>query len=383
MTLDIKFRQQITTGGATINIPPSDNDLLRGAYWGGVIQDAIDTVKALGGGRVVLGVGTYPTTICLVLPGQVSLVGQGMDATIIQKVGSAVSLSASAVYSSRIGTTPSAPNAVLHMVEINGGSPINWSFGEVRDFSVNGDGTGAVDSNTAYGVYSDGLNNCLVSRVLARYCGVGHFHGTSILTEFSGNIATRCARGFYIHFATSMNYMNNYANRVRFMGHDVSFYYSAASANACDAWGDAEQGWVSTDIATAYRVQSSFGSTFLSNGAETGNGGVWEISNNVGCAFLQNFAIDVYSNHNNTASGLNVYLLYMTGNVDCEYRFNRFCTRVGGLGGSADPAKHYNWGVGTSFGKALNFGNRFCDDNNRAATTDDAWDNTSGTWTAT
>lgn len=345
------------------------------------IQAAIDHAKSLGGGVVHLSPGRYYTDICLVLPAHVSLVGCGSETTFITKTTSTVSPVVEVPFTVRVGAQVSTVNAVIHMVEVVGGSNLNWSFGTVSDFTVEGNAENAPDSDVSYGILAHGISYGTVERVLARGVGMGFWFGTSIVCRILNNFATRVTRGYYMHFATSCVWESNYVNRFRLQGFNGSFYYSRVSSNASDAGGDPEQGWIDTDLSLAYSIQSSYCTQFVANGCESHNGPVWSFVANIGCEFAHNLGLDIHSSHDGVASGLNCAALTLSGNTDCDIRYNRIAFRSPNISGDALASDHFNWTVVVAQTNVTNTSNRFVDAIGDVM--DGGWENTSGSWSTT
>jgi hypothetical protein len=357
----------------------NDGDSAKAAANSEAIQAAVNAAKAQGGGVVRFpGSRGAPAAYCIdtpiVVPAGVSLVGDDRYASIVQKVTttpSPISDPTTPVY--QFPTPVGHPICAFHFRE---SASIGYSYGVVQHITVLGDTADASTTTTEFGFFFNGMSNAVVRDNVVQYCKVGFFWGSisTIMSEIASNSAGRCHRGFYQHFMTGTSYRSNYAVLSRYIGHDLSAYYSDVSANGCDSGGKVGSGRAaSTETFYAYKLYASRGVTFEGNGAEGNNGAPLWLYGNLSISIKNNVFLDITSDH----TGSELYALNMELNYDLTVEDNRFVWSPTKLSGAASGAQHFNWRVTGQNGYHVFRRNRFVD--TYTDVVDAGWTNTSGT----
>lgn len=334
------------------------------------IQNAVDAAYAAGGGVVFIPEGTFNTDAPILVYENVSIIGAGKNATIVKKTTSTASSVSDATSRFWDSASVGNPVCVFHFVGHNGTD--NWSYAECRDIQARGDTSSPNTTAVVYGFFFRGATGCRIQDCFAQYVQVGYFWGggSTIVSDISGNHAGNVQRGFYQHFMTSTAYHHNYANKFRYAGHFLSWYYSDVFANAADNVG-APWKVGTTEISLAYQGNSCRGGSFHGNGCETHNGSVFKFSNCVSVNFSNNLALDITSDY---TGGSDVALWENDSNNACVYLDNRMqTTSVTGTAG-----RHFMYKITSELGSYLWQRNKFV-----AGATDttnsSTWANTSGT----
>lgn len=375
-----QFIQTVKRHGAV-----ADGDTGRATSNSSAIQKAVNSAANRGGYVEFAEAPTdseYCTNAPIIVGTKVSLIGAGKDTTIIKKTtNTASTISDNTVTWYNTPTAIGNPIAVIHCVQ---GSSGNWSDAFIRDLCVEGDtsnpNTGVVD----YGIFMRGMTDGRIIASCAKNVKVGFFlgAGASLASSWYGNVAHQCHRGFYIDFTTSMAYFANFANKCRYLGHDLSGYYEKAFANACDHGGHADVRLSDEEVCLAYYLRTCRGGSFEGNGAESHNGPILKLGGCTSFEVRNNIFLAISSDHDNVATGLNIYALELDSNTDLTIEKNRFSFAVladdgvDKLRGSAVAGSHYNWRTTGALGYARFNDNRFVDGTSSVIAA--GWENTSG-----
>jgi hypothetical protein len=348
----------------------ADNNAASAATNSAAIQAASTAAWTNGGGTLFFPRGRgYVSTVPLIYEG-VSIKGVGRFCSTLKKTGN----SASSVSDNTVrfwdSATVNNPICVLHFVNHDGSN--NWADGFVEDIGVEADTTSPNTTTTVYGFFFRGMSGCTVRRTYSNYCQVGYFwgNGSTFNAEVVSNQASNTQRGFYQHFATSLHYASNYANKFRFEGHYWSTYYSTVSSNPADNVGSV---WKvgAGEVSLAYHSNGCKNTVVFANGCESHNGSVHKHTNALSCVFIGNLGLDITSNY---TGGSDICLWENDSNNSCRYEDNRIqTTSVTGTAG-----RHFMYKITSELGNYVWERNRFVaivSDTTNTST----WANTSGT----
>jgi hypothetical protein len=334
------------------------------------IQNCADAVYAAGGGTVFVPAGTFDIDTPPIIWEKVSIVGAGKNSTILRKTTATASTISDATSPFYGGGPVGFPVCVLHFVAKDGTG--NWSYATCKDIQVIGNTSSPNTTSTIYGFFFRGMTGCEVINTAAQYVQVGYFwgSGSTITSDIAGNLAGNVQRGFYQNFMTSTDFRSNYANKFRYAGYFISWYYSDVFSNAADNVG-APWKVGTTEISLSYQGNSCRGGAFFGNGCETHNGSVFKFSNCLSVRFFSNLGLDITSDY---TGGSDVCLWENDSNNSCVYEDNRVqTTSMTGTG-----ARHFIYKITSELGNYVWQRDRFVA-NATDTTNTSTWANVSGT----
>lgn len=333
------------------------------------IQAASTSAYHSGGGTVFVPEGTWYTTSVVYIWNGVSIRGCDKNTSIIKKTTNAASIYNIAIVPRYSGGAVGNPITVLHFIGFNGVG--NWAYAACEDLQVQGDTSNPNTTVVTFGMVFTGCIGCRVNHNFAQFTQIGFWWGTDVITsDIFANNAGNVQRGLYVQFMTSTDYHSNYANKFRYAGHDLSWYYANAFSNAADNVGSP---WKvgTTEVSLAYLVSGSRGGMFFGNGCETHNGPVFKFINNIGVRFCNNIGLDITSNY---TGGSDICGVERDTNNACEYVNLRVqMTSMTGTG-----ARHFGEKVTNELGDYTQHGNLYVASVGDTTNTS-SWTNYSGT----
>jgi hypothetical protein len=348
------------------------------------IQAAIDSLDLQNGGLLYLPQGTYVIDAPLILPNGVSLIGSGVDSTILKKTTATASLIESTAIPAFLGGSPVGyPICVIHAIT---GTNISYSAGRIEGIRISG-GTDPNTTNVVYGIFTRAMVNvritdCVIDNVQYGFVQVGD----SLVECSINNIRiNRVFGGFYTNFSTGLNTDGLYVSNFKLFGfffnsclyshiQNVVAELGGTRALFPDASTSADYYNLNIGGPIAYYINGCVGSTFRL-GSELHNGTGIFMRGNQTCAIENCYFAEISTDY---SGAKRITAAYFVDNYDLRFAENRFLFATPPYTGTPSV---WNYIVDSLFGRFEYENIRYINAFNSTAETGEGWVNLSGTGT--
>lgn len=385
---------QDITGAVARTLPEKLSDFVSvkdfGAVGDGVtddtvaIQNAINSLDSQNGGLLYIPQGTYIIDAPLILPNGVSLIGSGVDSTILEKTSataSTVQSTATPVFLN--GSPVGYPICVIHAVT---GTNVNYSAGRIEGIQISG-GTDPNTTNVIYGIFTHGMTNskvtdCLITNVQYGFVQAGD---SLVETSITNTRINRVFAGFYTNLATGLNTDGLYVSNFKLFGFFFNACLYSHIQNVVAELGGNRSLFSDTSTSAdyyslniggpiAYYINGCAGSTFRL-GSELHNGTGIFMRGNQTCAIENCYFLDLSTDYSGTKR---ITAAYFKDNFDLRFAENRFLFATPAYTGTPDV---WNYIVDSLYGRFEYENIRYINTINSTAETGEGWVNVSGTGT--